>query len=41
MVNGVVARLALDSGWSGELRELGEETVDRVAVSDDLHARDM
>jgi hypothetical protein len=41
MVNGVVAHLALDSGWSGELRELSEETVDPGAMSDGLHARDM
>jgi hypothetical protein len=41
MVNSAVAHFVLDSGWAGELRELGEEAVDRSAVSDDLQARDL
>jgi hypothetical protein len=41
MVNGVVAQLAMDSGWSGELQEISEVTVDRGVVSDGFHARDV
>jgi hypothetical protein len=41
MVNGAVAHFALDSGWAGELREISEEDVDRNAVSDGLHGRDL
>jgi hypothetical protein len=41
MMNGTVAHLALDVGWAGELRELNEETVDRSAASDGLHAWDL
>jgi hypothetical protein len=29
---------ALDSGWAGEVREFGEEAVDRCAATDGLDA---
>jgi hypothetical protein len=40
-MDGVVAHLALNSGWAGEVREFGEKAVDRCAVADGLHAWDM
>jgi hypothetical protein len=39
-MDNVVEHLALDSGWASEVREFGEETVDRCAVTDGLHALD-
>jgi hypothetical protein len=41
MMNSAVSYFALDSGWAGEVRELGEEAVDRNAASDGLHAWDL
>jgi hypothetical protein len=35
-----MAYFALDSGWAGQVRELGQVTVDRCAVTNDLYARD-
>jgi hypothetical protein len=37
----VVTHFALDSGWASEIREFGEEAVDRRAVADGLHAWDL
>jgi hypothetical protein len=41
MMDSALAHFALDSGWTGEVRELGEEAVDRSGASDDLHAWDL
>jgi hypothetical protein len=38
VVYGVVPYLALNSGGTGELRELGEEVVDECATIDDFDA---
>jgi hypothetical protein len=35
-----MADFALDSGWAGEVREFGEDVVDRCAASDGLDAGD-
>jgi hypothetical protein len=39
-MNSVMTDFALDSGWASEVREFGEEAVDRCAVADGLYARD-
>jgi hypothetical protein len=36
----VVVDLVLDSGWTSEVQELGEEAVDRCATNDGLSAGD-
>jgi hypothetical protein len=38
MMDSVVAHFALDSGWAGEVREFGEEAVERCATTDGLDA---
>jgi hypothetical protein len=38
VVDHVVAEFVLDSSWTSEARELGEETVDRCAADDGLNA---
>jgi hypothetical protein len=38
MMDSAMAHFALDSGWAGDVQELGEGAVDRCAASDDLHA---
>jgi hypothetical protein len=40
VVDRVVADFALDSGCMSEVRELGEETIDRCAANDGLNGRD-
>jgi hypothetical protein len=35
-----MADFALDSGWASEVREFGEDAVDRCAASDVLDAGD-
>jgi hypothetical protein len=40
VVDRVVTDFALDSGWTREIRELGEETVERCAANDGLNAGD-
>jgi hypothetical protein len=35
---GVMADFALDPSWSDEVREFGEEGVDRSTAADDFHA---
>jgi hypothetical protein len=38
MIDSVVAHFALDSSLAGEVREFGEEAVDRCAATDSLDA---
>jgi hypothetical protein len=38
MMDSVVTHFALDSGWAGEVREFGEEAVDRGAATEGLDA---
>jgi hypothetical protein len=35
-----MAHFSLDSGWTNEVREFGEEAIDRCATSDGLDAGD-
>jgi hypothetical protein len=41
MMDNAMEHFMLDSGWAGEVWELGEEAVDRSAASDGLHAWDL
>jgi hypothetical protein len=41
VVDGIVAHLALNSGWTDDIRERGEKAVQRCAVTDGLHAWDI
>jgi hypothetical protein len=38
MMDRVVAHFPVDSGWAGEVRDFGEEAVDRWAATDGLDA---
>jgi hypothetical protein len=40
VVDSIMAVFALDSGWAGEVRESGEDAIDRCAASDGLDAGD-
>jgi hypothetical protein len=40
-VDSVVAHLALNSGWAGEVWDFGEKAVDRCAVTDGFHTWNM
>jgi hypothetical protein len=40
-MDSVVEHFALDSDWAIEVREFGEEAVDRCAASDGLYAWDL
>jgi hypothetical protein len=40
VVDSIMADFALDSGWASEVREFGEDAVDRCAASDGLDAGD-
>jgi hypothetical protein len=39
-MHSVIVDFALDSGWASEVRDFGEEAVDRCATTDVLNARE-